>query len=98
MGTMPSARSRTHYEVLGVSPDCSFEELRTAYRRLARALHPDMIGTAALRDRDVRLMAEVNEAWRVLSDTSLRRHYDTTVVVPVARSMTRSGSSTAMSA
>lgn len=86
---MPSARSRTHYEVLGVSPDCSFEELRTAYRRLARALHPDVVGAATTQERGTRSMAEVNEAWRVLSDTSLRQHYDATVVIPIPRAMTR---------
>lgn len=78
---MSPARSRTHYEVLGVSPNCSFEELRSAYRRMARAHHPDVVGP---RDPASALgsMAEVNEAWRVLSDDRLRRQYDLAVRVP----------------
>lgn len=71
------ARSRTHYELLGVAPDCTFDELRSAYRRLARQHHPDVAATAGQWS-----MAEVNEAWRVLSDERLRRIYDRSVLVP----------------
>jgi hypothetical protein len=79
---MPPARSRTHYEVLGVAPGCSFDELRAAYRRMARAHHPDVAGP---RDPASALgsMTEVNEAWRILSDARLRRQYDLAVRVPV---------------
>lgn len=65
-----------------MSPSCSFEELRSAYRRMARAHHPDVAGP---RDPASALgsMAEVNEAWRVLSDARLRRQYDLAVQVPI---------------
>ncbi len=76
---MPEARTRTHYELLGVAPTCSFDELRSAYRRLARERHPDV----AIHKPGLGTMAEVNEAWRILSDTELRRQYDRTVSVPV---------------
>ncbi len=79
MDEMSQARARTHYELLGVTPDCTFEELRAAYRRLARERHPDV---ASVEPRSG-TMAEVNEAWRVLSDHRLRRHYDATVRLPV---------------
>ena len=68
---------RTHYELLGVAPTCSFDELRTAYRRLARECHPDVADTEA----GAMNMAAVNEAWRVLSDDQLREHYDASVVI-----------------
>lgn len=79
---MSPISDRTHYEVLGVSPDCSFEELRTAYRRMAREHHPDVAEGGAGRAGGGS-MAAVNEAWRILSDTSLRRHYDVTVRRPI---------------
>ena len=69
------ANSPTHYDLLGVRPDCSLDELRAAYRRLARERHPDVVGSGP----DVGAgqdMAQRNEAWRVLSDAKLRRSYD----------------------
>jgi molecular chaperone DnaJ len=60
-----------HYRVLGVRRDASAADLREAYRRTARAAHPDRHG-ASSSDR----MAQVNEAWRVLGDPARRRQYD----------------------
>ncbi len=74
---MATARSRTYYELFGVAPDCSFEDLRTAYRRLARERHPDV----ATPRPGLGSMAEINEAWRVLSDADSRRRYDALVLV-----------------
>lgn len=73
---MTEARVANHYELLGVSPDCSADELRAAYRRLARERHPDLTGARSGNSA----MAEINEAWRVLSDAARRRDYDATVV------------------
>ncbi len=73
---MVDVRTRTHYEMLGVAPGCSFDELRTAYRRLARECHPDV----ALVKGGQTTMADVNEAWRVLSDEARRRLYDQRVM------------------
>ncbi len=82
-GQMSPTSDRTHYEVLGVSPDCSFDELRTAYRRMAREHHPDVADVAGSVRTGAGPMAAVNEAWRILSDTTMRRHYDVTVRRPV---------------
>lgn len=65
--------NRSLYAVLGVSSTATPEQLREAYRELARRLHPDVAGTS--QDDAVR-MAEVNHAWSVLSDPVSRRDYD----------------------
>lgn len=66
--------SRSHYEVLGVLPSASQDEIRVAYRMRAREVHPD---TAAGKRSDASSqMASIAEAWRVLSDKSLRGAYD----------------------
>ncbi len=67
------ATDRDLYFVLGVSPKASPEQLRDAYRRLARLHHPDASGAGA---GDAARMAEVNHAWSVLSDPVARREYD----------------------
>lgn len=58
------------YEVLGVSPTASDDEIRRAYVALARRFHPD-----ANPDGEERMRA-VNEAWAVLGDRQRRRDYD----------------------
>jgi hypothetical protein len=60
----------TYYEILGVAPSADEATLRAAYRRLARQHHPDAPGG------DSAQMAQVNDAWRVLSDPDARRAYD----------------------
>lgn len=66
--------SRSHYEVLGVLPSASQDEIRVAYRMRVREVHPD---TAAGKRSDASMqMAHIAEAWRVLSDAALRRAYD----------------------
>lgn len=65
--------ARTHYDTLGVERRATDDEIREAYRRLARQYHPDRVGgSAAGADR----MPEVNEAYRVLSDAGRRAMYD----------------------
>ena len=64
---------RTHYEVLGVSPEASRATIRSAYRRLARSTHPDMGGTA---DE----FAAVSLAWDVLSTAQRRAEYDASLL------------------
>ncbi len=68
----------THYEVLGVEASISPEDLRRAYVRRARALHPDrQVGADPERAaRTARAMQDVNEAWRVLRDPAARAAYD----------------------
>jgi molecular chaperone DnaJ len=61
-----------HYEVLGVSRDATLDEIKKAYRRLARELHPDVNPGADAAER----FKLVTHAYDVLSDTDQRRRYD----------------------
>ncbi|HEY0247478.1 MAG TPA: molecular chaperone DnaJ [Gryllotalpicola sp.] len=61
-----------HYEVLGVDRDASPEEIKKAYRRLARELHPDVNPSAEASER----FKLVTHAYDVLSDPKQREQYD----------------------
>jgi molecular chaperone DnaJ len=65
---------RDYYDVLGVAPDAGAEEIKRAYRQLARRYHPDISGD----DRAAALL-EVARAYEVLCDPGRRRRYDASV-------------------
>ena len=62
------------YKELGVSSDASADEIKRAYRKLARDLHPDTNPDPAAEDR----FKAVSEAHSVLSDPAKRKEYDET--------------------
>jgi molecular chaperone DnaJ len=62
---------RDYYDVLGVSPDAGADEIRRAYRQLARRYHPDISGD----DRGAAYL-EVSRAYDVLKDPARRRSYN----------------------
>jgi len=61
-----------YYEILGVSRGASTEEVKSAFRQLARKYHPDVNKAADAEER----FKEINEAFAVLSDTEKRATYD----------------------
>ena len=65
----------THYDVLGVAPSANVDQIREAYRRLAREHHPDRTATNGRTGGDVSMPA-INEAYRVLNDPARRAVYD----------------------
>lgn len=67
--------SANHYDTLGVRPDASVDEIRVAYRELARRHHPDRAGASA-GGADPSRMPAINRAWFVLSDPGRRAVYD----------------------
>jgi molecular chaperone DnaJ len=61
-----------HYDTLGVSKGASADEIKKAYRKLARELHPDVNPDPKTQER----FKEVTEAYDVLSDGQKRQQYD----------------------
>lgn len=68
----------SHYDVLGVAADATPEQVKRAYYRRARRLHPDAHAGSgrAVVDEAERAMAELNDAWFVLRDEARRASYD----------------------
>ncbi|MBV5278298.1 MAG: J domain-containing protein [Campylobacteraceae bacterium] len=64
--------SKSLYDTLDVSQDASAEEIKKAYRRLARKFHPDINKDAGAEEK----FKEINAAYEILSDEQKRRQYD----------------------
>ncbi|MCD0501656.1 DnaJ C-terminal domain-containing protein [Bordetella petrii] len=63
---------KDYYQALGVQPDASEDDIRRAYRKLARKYHPDVSKESDAESR----MRDINEAYDVLRDTEKRQAYD----------------------
>ncbi|KFL33679.1 MULTISPECIES: DnaJ family protein [unclassified Sulfurospirillum] len=64
--------SKSLYETLDIASDASAEEIKKAYRRLARKFHPDINKDAGAEEK----FKEINAAYEILSDEQKRRQYD----------------------
>ena len=66
--------AKNYYDILGVNKNASDDEIKKAYRSLAKKYHPDLNpGNAEAAEK----LKEVNEAFSVLSDKTKRQNYDT---------------------
>ena len=61
-----------HYQTLGVTREASADDIKKAYRKLARELHPDVNPDPAVQDK----FKEITAAYEVLSDSQKRQSYD----------------------
>jgi Ca-activated chloride channel family protein len=64
--------SKDYYNILGVSPFATLDEIKHAYRNLARRYHPD----SREADTSTRLFHQIHEAYAVLGNPDTRRSYD----------------------
>ena len=67
------ADKRDYYEVLGVSKDAGEDEIKKAYRKLAKQYHPDLNPGNAEAEAKFK---EISEAWEILSDPEKKSRYD----------------------
>lgn len=63
---------KDYYEILGLTKDATTNDIKSAYRRLAKKYHPDINKEANAEEK----FKEVQEAYAILSDESKRRQYD----------------------
>lgn len=66
---------RDYYEILGISKSASDDDIKKAYRKLARENHPDVAKDVDKAKAEIRFK-EINEAYQVLGDSQKRKMYD----------------------
>ncbi|MEM4630539.1 MAG: DnaJ domain-containing protein, partial [Candidatus Diapherotrites archaeon] len=64
--------SKDYYEILGVKRDATQEEIRAAYKKLAKKYHPDINKEPGAEEK----FKEIQHAYSILSDENKRRNYD----------------------
>ena len=67
---------KNYYEILEVNPKASFEIIEKAYHTLVKKYHPDMQENEIEKMRSEQILKDLNEAYYVLSNVSLREQYD----------------------
>ncbi|XP_022769185.1 chaperone protein dnaJ 11, chloroplastic-like [Durio zibethinus] len=84
------------YEVLGIQMDATCQEIKAAYRRLARVLHPDVSANGQNNATASLDFIKVHEAYSTLSDPEKRADYDRTLLFRLRRSFSMSESASSM--
>ena len=64
---------RNYYEVLGIPPGATTDQIKKKYRELARKFHPDVVQDKVLGQR---VFSQINQAYRVLADPERREQYN----------------------
>lgn len=71
------SKEKDYYKVIGVSRDADGRQIKQAYRKLSKIHHPDKAAKQGLtKEAAEKKMAEINEAYEVLSDPELRARFD----------------------
>jgi hypothetical protein len=65
-----------YYQIFGVAPSASADEIRAAHRELVKRYHPDIYWTSADKARATEKLRAVNEAYAVLGNPQRRKEYD----------------------
>jgi curved DNA-binding protein len=73
MESMMAAEFKNYYDVLGVAKGASAEDIKKAFRKLARLYHPDVAKDKVTGEKKFK---EINEAYEVLGDPEKRQQYD----------------------
>lgn len=73
---MASVSKRDYYDILGVDRNASDDDLKKAYRKLARQHHPDLQTGDHQKKAAEEKFKEINEAYEILSDQEKRKRYD----------------------
>jgi molecular chaperone DnaJ len=76
---MASVSKRDYYETLGVERTASDDELKRAYRKMARQHHPDLQTGEAQKNASEEKFKEVNDAYETLRNQDKRQQYDRTM-------------------
>ncbi len=76
---------RNYYEVIGVAPTATTDDIKKKYRELARQFHPDVVKDKTLGQK---VFTQINQAYRVLADPEKRSQYDTTLLTDKVRNGT----------
>ena len=72
---------RNYYEVLGIPPGATTDQIKKKYRELARKFHPDIIQDKVLGQR---VFTQINQAYRVLADPERRAQYNSELAAMTA--------------
>lgn len=72
-----TTKAKTHYEVLGVETNATYNEIKSAYYKLTLKYHPDKNKSESARE----MFHEISEAYDILSKYDTRKQYDRTILI-----------------